>query len=113
MPTVAVGDEPLKFRQLCLVYSTEFPFSVEEAHVSHEVNVEGDVRGLEEKFLKNSFVFKRPQRLADEDVWQVITYISSEGVEIAGDAIISAKIRVGDAEFNSDLRFFRDSEQQS
>ena len=106
MPTVALGNEPFKFRQLCLVYSTEFPFSVDEAEVSHQVTTKGDVKGLAPKFIEDTFNFKKPDRFAEEDIWQVITYISSEGVEVKGDAVISVKIKVGGEEFASDLRFF-------
>jgi hypothetical protein len=107
MPTVAIGDEAFKFRQLCLVYSTEFPFSVKTAKVSHKVTVIGDIQGLEGQFLQDTYEFRRPDNIAGEDLWQVITYITSEKVEISGNASVTAEISVGRKKFISDLRFYQ------
>lgn len=107
IPTVGIGSEPFRFRQLCLVYSIELPISVEYVTVSHEILVTGDVKGLTLNFLKESSKLVQPDKNANEDIWQVITYLTTENVEIKGEAMISAKITVGDEEILSDIRFYQ------
>lgn len=91
-PSVAIITEPLKMRQLCLVFSCEFPIELDVVTLQHEMEVLGSISEISEKFKSGQHRFERPQAVANEKTWQVITYLIQDKVEFEGSASIKARI---------------------
>lgn len=91
-PSVAVSTEPLKMRQLCLVFSCEFPITLDAVELQHDIAVVGSVSELSERFKSGTHRFERPEAVANEKSWQVITYLVQDRIEFEGNASITARI---------------------
>jgi hypothetical protein len=91
-PSVAIIAEPLKMRQMCLVFSCEFPIDLDVVELQHEIEVTGSVSEISEKFKSGRHRFERPTAVASEKTWQVITYLVQDKVEFDGSASMRARI---------------------